>query len=449
MKCKHCELEIEEKNIAGLGKAFIAYNGSVFCRTAEDHKSILGHEPAQPVALPLCRNCQLTESKHEGWHDRSLCKDGSGNEFQRQASHAESMIADKLENGELSQMPDDYEDEPEIPSGVGQQVWPSALGGLAAPAVEPQKVCMCASTCLGEIKDCPRAGSTRPEMPPAFVKSLVSIWKSFKEENPSLILGEWGHELEDAIDDLNERWYAYGFVAARVQQEPLSTSIEKAAQEILQLFKDLIPDDSSPAEIVEIISRHITFAAPLSVEPWVKSSIKFLEARFKEKRCDSDGVSTCIRCTVIALVNWLKSQSAAPRTQGREPISEAGEWNLKPCPFCGSSAVMQRADDEDNYIECSKCGCSTNLQYSIKEDGRPHLIERWNTPVLAQARTQPAPKCPKCGNEVRFVLLSGTAEGIAAACSAGHRFPLFNGLKDCLEFFTALPEAQPTKKENA
>jgi len=65
--------------------------------------------------------------------------------------------------------------------------------------------------------------------------------------------------------------------------------------------------------------------------------------------------------------------------EGDEPL---------PCPFCGASAGMREAADEANYIECSKCGASTNLQYSLKEDGRPDLIERWNRRVIPST---PAP----------------------------------------------------------
>lgn len=45
--------------------------------------------------------------------------------------------------------------------------------------------------------------------------------------------------------------------------------------------------------------------------------------------------------------------------------------------------------------------------------------------------------CPKCGGFVTFVLLSFDAKGIAAECSGGHRFPLFNGLAECAQFFPA------------
>jgi hypothetical protein len=36
-------------------------------------------------------------------------------------------------------------------------------------------------------------------------------------------------------------------------------------------------------------------------------------------------------------------------------------------------------DDNSNFIECAKCHASSAKIFSEKEDGRPHLIELWNT----------------------------------------------------------------------
>lgn len=57
---------------------------------------------------------------------------------------------------------------------------------------------------------------------------------------------------------------------------------------------------------------------------------------------------------------------------------------LKPCPFCGGEAEMHQAHDPDGpndqgyYVECGKCGASTNLRFSCGEDARPLLMEQWN-----------------------------------------------------------------------
>lgn len=57
---------------------------------------------------------------------------------------------------------------------------------------------------------------------------------------------------------------------------------------------------------------------------------------------------------------------------------------LKPCPFCGGEAEMCQAHDPDGpndqgyYVECGKCGASTNVRFSCGEDARPLLMEQWN-----------------------------------------------------------------------
>ena len=59
--------------------------------------------------------------------------------------------------------------------------------------------------------------------------------------------------------------------------------------------------------------------------------------------------------------------------------------NLRPCPFCGGQASMKDNEDGANFVECGQCGASTNLQYSLKDDGRPQLYERWNTRIERSA----------------------------------------------------------------
>lgn len=69
--------------------------------------------------------------------------------------------------------------------------------------------------------------------------------------------------------------------------------------------------------------------------------------------------------------------------EGQDAPDEEDDDSLKPCPFCGGQAEMGENDDGANFIECKKCGGSTNLQYSLKDDGRPQLIERWNSRAKA------------------------------------------------------------------
>lgn len=70
---------------------------------------------------------------------------------------------------------------------------------------------------------------------------------------------------------------------------------------------------------------------------------------------------------------------------------EGADGWLLPCPFCGGPAEMGETDDSANFIECHKCGASSNLQYSLKEDGRPDLVARWNKRTGKKAVEEEAP----------------------------------------------------------
>jgi hypothetical protein len=60
-----------------------------------------------------------------------------------------------------------------------------------------------------------------------------------------------------------------------------------------------------------------------------------------------------------------------------QPVEGAA---LEPCPCCGSEAKFMDDGDGGNFIECinRQCGLTTNLQYSLMEDCRPLLQEKWN-----------------------------------------------------------------------
>jgi Lar family restriction alleviation protein len=58
---------------------------------------------------------------------------------------------------------------------------------------------------------------------------------------------------------------------------------------------------------------------------------------------------------------------------------------LKPCPFCGTSASMSTmpegsGSDGSMYVECdnSLCRASSALIYPLKDSVEHLLIERWN-----------------------------------------------------------------------
>jgi restriction alleviation protein Lar len=83
------------------------------------------------------------------------------------------------------------------------------------------------------------------------------------------------------------------------------------------------------------------------------------------------------------------------RSAEHAPAPQPDDETLKPCPFCGGSAEMKEIEEGDNagasFIECSVCRASTNLQFSLKDDGTPWLRERWNSRAAAQPDATTAP----------------------------------------------------------
>jgi hypothetical protein len=70
---------------------------------------------------------------------------------------------------------------------------------------------------------------------------------------------------------------------------------------------------------------------------------------------------------------------------------------LRPCPFCGGAAIVDKDDDGWEWIVCTSCQASTNRMASLMEDCAPFLREKWNTraaltrlsaPVDVQARAE-------------------------------------------------------------
>lgn len=61
---------------------------------------------------------------------------------------------------------------------------------------------------------------------------------------------------------------------------------------------------------------------------------------------------------------------------------------LAACPFCGGPAEWNQHEGSPiamddpmagaQWIECLKCGASTNLMYSVMDDCAPQLLEKWN-----------------------------------------------------------------------
>lgn len=68
-------------------------------------------------------------------------------------------------------------------------------------------------------------------------------------------------------------------------------------------------------------------------------------------------------------VTWTKVDEQEPKN--------LMEYELKPCPFCGSDevdlGVGEKYDGEDYYITCYECGMTTDT-YAKPE----FIVERWN-----------------------------------------------------------------------
>lgn len=79
--------------------------------------------------------------------------------------------------------------------------------------------------------------------------------------------------------------------------------------------------------------------------------------------------------------------------QVEDGLEDANENSLKPCPFCGGKAefftIEKGRDKGAHFIQCTNPACetSTNLQWSLKEDARPMLAERWNERADTIAKT--------------------------------------------------------------
>lgn len=66
---------------------------------------------------------------------------------------------------------------------------------------------------------------------------------------------------------------------------------------------------------------------------------------------------------------------------------------LLPCPFCGHDGAMKQGEGKYRgvwYVECTygACGATTDITFSVKEDAKPIVIDKWNrrpAPVSREA----------------------------------------------------------------
>lgn len=173
---------------------------------------------------------------------------------------------------------------------------------------------------------------------------------------------------------------------------------------------------------VEALRREIESAeqaASVQQEPLNAEYVDLL-LRFRELGAVRLSPSAAEQDEMEDLLDALKSQPAAPRTQGRDQTFEQ---------FWVST---------------------NNSNYFSERTITPEILkqvanESWNM-SLAQARTQPAPcpVCPKCGSDD---LLTETSLKPWQIYCHKCRTEYDLSLENIAQFFTALPEAQPTNKE--
>ena len=84
--------------------------------------------------------------------------------------------------------------------------------------------------------------------------------------------------------------------------------------------------------------------------------------------------------SLFIIIIVVKTEKRVDRLE-TETSEEMKEYNLKPCPFCGGEASLERVrgDDHYSYVYCKKCFCSTKLlachtQYDCDE----LVIKMWN-----------------------------------------------------------------------
>lgn len=127
---------------------------------------------------------------------------------------------------------------------------------------------------------------------------------------------------------------------------------------------------------------------------------------------------------------------------------------LLPCPCCGGEAHFdevpvnqfelegQPSNAGGQFVECSKCGLSTNLMFPLMDDVKGELAERWNRRAhLAQ---------PEAAEPV--VLIAEDADKFLKSMNDGWHAGYAAGLaaRDAIDSLDAAPvAAQPTKHFDA
>lgn len=93
------------------------------------------------------------------------------------------------------------------------------------------------------------------------------------------------------------------------------------------------------------------------------------------------GILALYMIDLLAFIMIVKNEKRIDRLESSE---KAEEYTLKPCPFCGGEAALERVrgDDHYSYVYCKKCHCSTNLLVcSTQYDCDKLVAKMWNKRV--------------------------------------------------------------------
>lgn len=94
-----------------------------------------------------------------------------------------------------------------------------------------------------------------------------------------------------------------------------------------------------------------------------------------------------------------------------------GENELKPCPFCGGEAVVEKWRQFNMnaayVVKCSECGATVPIWRETEEEATRQWNKRFDVTDKIELKT-----CPFCGGEAWFEHLSECDdEGYAVRCS--------------------------------
>lgn len=170
-----------------------------------------------------------------------------------------------------------------------------------------------------------------------------------------------------------------------------------------------------PAEIADYVSRSPSASEPLPARLLELAGVQAMFASLPHKNYEGHSFAR-LAMTMREAANALLDMASRSLAGG-----DGGNDELARCPFCGAAARLIEID-EGYAVECTwgPCGVSTPIQFSIKEDARPLLIERWNSRALTAIPTPWTSHVQLCIDELVRVINTavGTLEMSGYAFSA-------------------------------